>query len=46
MPERYWLVMDAAGFRPPPGRVPLFGSAAELERLGDWLHGLIAGELP
>lgn len=46
LPESCWLVMDAAGFLPPPGREPLFGSAAELERLDDWLHGIIAGELP
>lgn len=45
MPESYWLVMDAAGFLPAPGREPLFGSAAELERLDERLHGIIAGEL-
>ena len=45
MPESYWLVMDAAGFLPPPDREPLFGSPAELERLDERLHGIIAGEL-
>lgn len=39
--EKYWLVMDAVGFLPPPGREPMFGSATELERLDHWLHDLI-----
>jgi hypothetical protein len=39
--EKYWLVMDAVGFLPPPGRNPLFGSATELDRLDHWLHDLM-----
>lgn len=39
--EKYWLVMDAVGFLPPPGREPLFSSATELERLDNWLHDLM-----
>jgi aminoglycoside phosphotransferase (APT) family kinase protein len=39
--EKYWLVMDAVGFLPPPGREPMFGSATELERLDYWLHDLM-----
>lgn len=41
-PHQYWLVMDAVGFLPLPGKDPLFGSPAELARLDQWLHGLIA----
>jgi aminoglycoside phosphotransferase (APT) family kinase protein len=40
-PQRYWLVMDAVGFLPPPGKKPLFGSPMELQRLDQWVHGLI-----
>ncbi len=40
-PERYWLVMDAVGFLPSPGRAPLFGSSAELRRLEAWLHAVM-----
>jgi aminoglycoside phosphotransferase (APT) family kinase protein len=40
--ERYWLVMDAVGFLPPPGKKPLFGSSTELERLDHWLHDLMS----
>ncbi|MEU4392761.1 aminoglycoside phosphotransferase family protein [Kribbella sp. NPDC023855] len=39
--EKYWLVMDAVGFLPPPGREPMFGSPTELERLDHWLHDLM-----
>lgn len=42
-PDRYWLVMDAVGFLPPPGKEPLFGSARELERLDAWLQQVVAG---
>ncbi|WP_323096411.1 aminoglycoside phosphotransferase family protein [Intrasporangium sp. YIM S08009] len=42
-PCPYWLVMDAVGFLPPPGREPLFSSTTELARLDGWLHGLVAG---
>lgn len=41
-PEKYWLVMDAVGFLPPPGKQPLFGSPTELERLDHWLHELLS----
>ena len=44
--EKYWLVMDAVGFLPPPGREPMFGSAAELERLDYWLHDLMRPAWP
>ena len=40
-PQKYWLVMDAVGFLPPPGKKPLFGSPTELQRLDQWVHGLI-----
>lgn len=39
--QHHWLVLDAVGFLPPPGKPPLFGSAAELARLDDWLHHVI-----
>jgi aminoglycoside phosphotransferase (APT) family kinase protein len=39
--EKYWLVMDAVGFLPSPGREPMFGSPTELQRLDHWLHDLI-----
>ncbi len=39
--DRYWLVMDAVGFLPPPGKAPLFGSPTELRRLDDWLHEVV-----
>lgn len=39
--DSYWLVMDAVGFLPPPGRPPLFGDPAELARLDAWLDGLV-----
>lgn len=42
-PDPYWLVMDTVGFLPPPGRKPMFGSAAELDRLDEWLHHVVAG---
>ncbi|WP_405063825.1 aminoglycoside phosphotransferase family protein [Kribbella sp. NBC_01505] len=38
--EKYWLVMDAVGFLPPPGRAAMFGSAIEVERLDNWVHDL------
>lgn len=41
-PENYWLVMDAVGFLPPPGKPPMFGSPTELERLERWLHELLS----
>lgn len=41
-PVGYWMVMDAVGFLPPPGREPMFGSPTELARLDDWLHHLVS----
>ena len=40
-PHRHWLVMDAVGFLPPPGKKPLFGSQAQLQRLDQWLHEVV-----
>lgn len=42
VPESYWLVMDAVGFLPPPGRPPMFGEPAQLARLGAWLDRLVS----
>ena len=39
--ETHWLVMDAVGFLPPPGKRPMFGSAEEVARLDAWLVGLL-----
>lgn len=41
----HWLVMDAVGFLPPPGREPMFGEPPQLERLDDWLDLLVRGEV-
>ncbi|MFC7360460.1 phosphotransferase family protein [Nocardioides astragali] len=43
--EPYWLVMDAVGFLPPPGRPPMFSHPAELERLDEWLDRLVRTRL-
>ncbi|KQY62586.1 MULTISPECIES: phosphotransferase family protein [unclassified Nocardioides] len=40
-PDTHWLVMDAVGFLPPPGREPMFGSATELARLDAWLDEVV-----
>lgn len=40
--DPYWLVMDAVGYLPPPGRPPMFGRAEQLERLDDWLAQVVA----
>lgn len=40
--DAYWLVMDAVGFLPPPGRQPMFTSPRELAGLDAWLHELMA----
>jgi hypothetical protein len=40
-PRGYWLVMDAVGFLPAPGRQPLFGSPTQVKRLDEWVHELI-----
>jgi aminoglycoside phosphotransferase (APT) family kinase protein len=40
-PDTYWLIMDAVGFLPPPGKKPLFGTPTELARLDGWLHDLL-----
>jgi aminoglycoside phosphotransferase (APT) family kinase protein len=45
-PDRYWLVMDAVGFLPPPGKLPMFGSPAELHRLDEWLDELVRDSGP
>ena len=45
-PQAYWLVMDAVGFLPPPGKEPLFGSPTQLHRLDEWLHELIGQTAP
>ena len=44
-PEPHWLVMDAVGYLPPPGRPPMFGDPAQLERLDEWLALLVGGYL-
>lgn len=40
--DPYWLVMDAVGHLPPPGRPPLFRRPEELARLDDWLDRVVA----
>lgn len=35
--DAHWLVMDAVGYLPPPGRRPLFDRTDLLARLDDWL---------
>ncbi|MCM0621743.1 phosphotransferase family protein [Nocardioides bruguierae] len=42
-PERHWLVMDAVGFLPPPGRRGFFEDPPERDRLDSWLHHLVVG---
>jgi hypothetical protein len=39
--DPFWLVMDAVGFLPPPGRKPIFSDPEQLSRLDAWLHGLM-----
>ncbi len=41
-PDLYWLIMDAVGFLPPPGRNAMFGTPTELARLDGWLHDLVS----
>ncbi|CAM3540925.1 phosphotransferase family protein [Nocardioides zeicaulis] len=36
--DPFWLVMDAVGHLPPPGRPPLFREPAQHARLDAWLH--------
>ena len=38
----FWLVMDAVGYLPPPGRPPLFRHAEQLARLDAWLHLVVS----
>ena len=35
--DAFWLVMDAVGYLPRPGKPPMFGGADRLGRLDDWL---------
>ena len=44
-PVTHWLVMDAVGFLPPPGREPFFKDPGELERLDDWLDLVVRDEV-
>lgn len=37
----FWLVMDAVGYLPPPGKPPLFRHEDQLARLDAWLHHVI-----
>jgi aminoglycoside phosphotransferase (APT) family kinase protein len=37
----HWLVMDAVGYLPPPGKRPLFGRDDQLSRLDDWLDVVV-----
>lgn len=39
--DPYWLVMDAVGHLPPPGRPPLFRRDDQLRRLDDWLDRVV-----
>lgn len=41
--EGHWLVMDAVGYLPPPGKRPLFGRTDQLGRLDDWLDLVVRG---
>ena len=41
-PEPHWLVMDAVGFLPPPGRAPMFGSPGSIAGLDQWLVQVVA----
>jgi aminoglycoside phosphotransferase (APT) family kinase protein len=43
--DPHWLVMDAVGYLPPPGRPPMFGDPEQLARLDAWLDRLVRGEL-
>ncbi|MDR7251293.1 Ser/Thr protein kinase RdoA (MazF antagonist) [Nocardioides sp. BE266] len=42
--DAHWLVMDAVGYLPPPGRPPMFGRPDQLEGLDEWLD-LVVGRL-
>jgi aminoglycoside phosphotransferase (APT) family kinase protein len=39
--DPFWLVMDAVGFLPPPGREPMFGRPDQLARLDEWLDRVV-----
>ena len=43
--DAHWLVMDAVGYLPPPGKRPLFGRADHLGRLDDWLDLVVRDTL-
>lgn len=36
--DPYWLVMDAVGYLPPPGKQAMFGRPDQLARLDEWLR--------
>lgn len=39
--DPYWLVMDAVGYLPPPGKPQMFRLPAQVERLDAWLHQVV-----
>ena len=43
--DAHWLVMDAVGYLPPPGKRPLFGRTDQLGRLDDWLDLVVRDTL-
>jgi len=43
--DAHWLVMDAVGHLPPPGKRPLFGRTDQLGRLDDWLDLVVRDTL-
>lgn len=42
--QQHWLVMDAVGFLPPPGRRSMFDHPEQLRRLDGWLHRLVTSD--
>jgi aminoglycoside phosphotransferase (APT) family kinase protein len=40
--DPFWLVMDAVGYLPPPGKPSMFGDPAQLARLDAWLDLVIS----
>ncbi len=39
--DPHWLVMDAVGYLPPPGKPSMFGRPDQLARLDDWLDHIV-----